>query len=88
MPELLSTLKAIYEKEHRNNRFMAAIQGIDIDNENASDSRMIEAESEAVTLEEVYSRAIKKLGGSENESEAIKHGFTPDMGLDYEVMYN
>ena len=31
--ELLATLKAIREKEHRNNKFLAAMQGIDLEEE-------------------------------------------------------
>lgn len=81
MPELLITLKGIYEKEHRINKFMAALQGVDID-----EGSKKETETAATTIEDVYARVAKRLGANENESEAIKQGFTPEMGLSYEII--
>lgn len=82
MPELLSVLNAIYEKEKRYNKFMASIQGIDLDSSENKNNQ----EEEVVTLEDVYANAMRKAGASYSESEAIRQGFTPDMGIAYEVI--
>jgi hypothetical protein len=38
--ELLATLKAIYNREDRNNRFQAALQGVDLD-EKSDDEELV-----------------------------------------------
>ena len=80
MPELFTTLKALYEKENRHNKFMASLQGIDLEKgEDKSDS------SNITTHEEIYARVARRLGASENQAGAIEHGVPTDMGMDYEV---
>lgn len=81
MPELAATLKAIYEAERRKQKFMAALQGIDID-ENSEDS---EEDSRIPTVEEIQARAVAKLTGDKSMAGAIEQGFTPDMGVIYQI---
>ena len=83
MPELIATLKAIYEKEHRHNRFMASLKGIDIDKPSSEGS----SDQSVTTHEEVYARVARRLGASESTAGAIEHGIPTDMGMGYEVVY-
>ena len=39
--ELLATLKAIYSKEDRFNKFQAALQGVDIDEQSSNDEDLV-----------------------------------------------
>jgi len=80
MPELFMTLKALYERENRHNKFMASLQGIDLEKEKA------ESQPENITThEEVYARVARRLGASESEAGAIEHGISADLGIGYEV---
>jgi len=80
MPELFTTLKALYERENRHNKFMASLQGIDLGKEEGN------SDSEKVTThEEIYARVARRLGANENDAGAIEHGIPLDMGMDYEV---
>jgi hypothetical protein len=84
MPELAATLKAIYESERRRQKFMAALQGIDIDEKNDSDTS--EQKSDRVpTIEEIQARAVARLTGNRDMAGAISQGFTPDMGVEYKI---
>lgn len=95
MPELLAVLGAIYEKEKRHNTFMAAIQGIDINkdadsgidkNEPHPDMVMpTNIDGPARTMQDIYAKVAKRLGGSDEQVGAMSMGFTPDMGTGYEV---
>jgi len=80
MPELVATLKAMYESERRRQKFMAALQGVNIDEEidEAMDNRVS-------TLEEIQARAAARLTGDQNLAGAIAQGITPDMGTNYAV---
>ena len=80
MPELFTTLKALYEKENRHNKFMASLQGIDLEKEKT------ESTSENVTThEQIYARVARRLGASESEAGAIEHNIPTDLGMGYEV---
>lgn len=83
MPELIATLNAVYKKEERTQRFMAAIQGIDLD-KTAND------QEKATTLQEIHARVQAKLTGDIEKAKAIEYGFTPDVGLSYAAygLYN
>ena len=81
MPELAATLKAIYEAERRRQKFMAALQGIDIDD----NSEEPEEESLIPSIEEIQARAVARLTGDKNMAGAIEQGLTPDMGVIYEL---
>lgn len=80
MPELLATLKAVYEKENRHNKFMAAMQGIDLDKNNKG------GDEAAVTFEEVKARAIAKITGSEEMANAARYGFDKMDGTGYSLI--
>ena len=87
MPELAATLKAMYETERRRQKFMAAIQGIDIDEqESVTDEDVTKKVERVSTVEEIQARAIARLTGDRNMAGAISQGFTPDMGVDYKIM--
>lgn len=87
MPELLAVLNAIYEKEKRNNKFMAALQGVDIEKDAPQESKKQEdsEEEKATTMNDIYARVAARLGGSPELVEMAKLGLTPDMGTGYEL---
>jgi hypothetical protein len=83
MPELAATLKAIYESERRRQKFMAALQGVDLDEKIDED---IDAEiSRIPSVEEIQARAVARLTGDRSMAGAIEQGLTPDMGVIYEI---
>lgn len=75
----MATLKAIYEREHRNNKFVAAMQGIDIDKDK-------KGEEGAVTFEEVKARAIAKVTGSQEKANAARFGIDQMDGTGYKLV--
>ena len=81
MSELIATLGAMHEKENRQNKFLAAIQGIDL-----SDNQSQASESGATTLEEVYARANKRLTGDTVASEALAQGISEAEGTGYAMI--
>lgn len=81
MPELMVTLNAQREVEHRKQKFMAAIQGIDLD-ENSSSSK----EEPEVTVEMIQARAIARLTGDTGKAALTEMGITDDFGLTYDIM--
>ena len=82
MAELMATLKAIYEREHRANKFAAAMQGVDID-ESASKT---EGEG-VVTFEEIKARAAAKVTGNQEQANAILFGFdSRENGTEYSLI--
>jgi hypothetical protein len=83
MQELIATLGAMHEKENRQNKFLAAIQGIDLSPDNSSSSTNGDAPT---SLAEINARADKRLGGSESSSFALEFGISQDEGLGYEVL--
>lgn len=80
MQELMATLKAIYEREHRQNKFTAAMQGVDIDKENKGGT------DEAVSFEEVKARAIAKMSGDQSMANSARFGFDELDGTGYSVV--
>lgn len=80
MAELMATLNAMYEREHRQNRFLAHLQGIDIDKGNKE-------EEAAVTFEEIKARAALKVTGSIEAANAERYGFKPEEnGTSYAIV--
>lgn len=83
MPELVSTLDSLRDIEFRRNKFMAAIQGIDIgDNSNDKESQ--------TTFEDIKARVFS--GGQAKNADDIvslqginaqQAGFGIGMGLEY-----
>jgi len=82
MPELTATLKAMYEAENRNNKFLAMVNGVDM--EQSSDQK--DEDERPSTFQEIQARAMAKLTGDKTQAKAIEYGFTPDMGLSYEIV--
>jgi hypothetical protein len=83
MPELTATLAAMREKEQRNNRFQAAIQGIDLD----------EGDKEEGMKKWEDMKAAAFSGGAASDSNDItslqgynaqKAGFGIGMGIDWD----
>ena len=81
MPELMTTLKAVYEKEHRQNKFVAAMQGVDID-----ENKKNEGEDRVTTFEEVKARAIGKITGDQSKANAALYGFDGLDGTNYSIV--
>lgn len=79
MPELTATLKAMYKRENRNNKFIAAMQGVNLDEDSVSS----DSEDKPSTFQEIQARAMQKLTGDKSKSKAIEYGFTPDLGVEY-----
>jgi len=82
MQELIATLGAMHDKENRQNKFLAAIQGIDL-SENSSSKTASDAPS---SLSEVNARAERRLGGDNNSAYALEFGISASDGLGYEVL--
>lgn len=83
MPELTATLKAMYSAESRKNKFMASLQGVDLDSSSSNDN----SEKQPSTLKDIQARAMARLSGdNEKASSAVKYGFTPDMGVAYDII--
>jgi hypothetical protein len=82
MPELTATLKAMYKVEGRKNKFLAAMQGVDLDAENTSS----DSTEKPSTFQEIQARAISKLTNNEDVAGAARLGITPDMGIGYAVL--
>jgi hypothetical protein len=83
MPELTATLKAMYNAESRKNKFMASLQGVSLDSSDSNNN----SEKQPSTLKDIQARAMARLSGdNEKASSAVKYGFTPDMGVDYDII--
>lgn len=76
----MATLEALRDKELRQNRFMAALQGIELNTEKE------EEEQEPVSLSQIMERVNAKIAGDDRSLAASNAGFTEDMGLGYEVV--
>lgn len=72
LPELEVILTASREKEHRYNKFMAALQGVDIDKGNQ--------ESAEAAFDRVQRRATARLSGASEEQ--LEHN---DFGIEFEI---
>jgi len=82
MPELTATLKAMYKVEGRKNKFLAAMQGVDLDADNTSS----DSTDKPSTFQDIQARAISKLTNNESVAGAAQLGLTPDMGIGYAVL--
>lgn len=82
MQELIATLGAMHDKENRQNKFLAAIQGIDL-SENSPAQSSADAPS---SLSEVTARAERRLGGSQDSAYALEFGISASDGLGYQVL--
>lgn len=80
MPELMATVSAIHESEKRRNTFMAALQGISLD-ETTEKSEV----KSLPTVEEVQARAVARITGDATLAGSIAQGFTPEMGMNYVI---
>lgn len=83
MQELIATLGAMHEKENRHNKFLAAIQGIDLTENNVE---MNVGPDAPLSLAEVTARAERRLGGSEDAAYALEFGISAEDGLGYETL--
>lgn len=85
MPELIATLEAKHKEDYEHKKFLAALQGVDLDKGNASEGQK--------KWEEIKARAFSN-GQSSNPDDvvslqghaAVQAGFGIGMGLEYEVM--
>jgi len=86
MPELTALLIAKREKEYDEKRFLAAMQGVDLDKENGASSGQKE-------WEDMKARVFSK-GGTKDSNDVVslqgfsadKVGFGIGQGLEYEVV--
>ena len=76
----MATLTAIYQREHRQMKFMAALQGVDIDQDKKTE------EGGAVTFEEVKARAIARASGNNEAANAARFGFDTLEGVGYNLV--
>ncbi len=79
MPELVKTLESVYRREERNQRFLASLQGIKLDESSSASS----GDDTPATLQEIQARATAKLTGSSEKARAVEYGFTSDLGMSY-----
>jgi hypothetical protein len=84
MPELIAVLEAKNKEDYENKRFMAAIQGVDIDKSKSSAME---------TWEKIKAKANSKGASSDPKDittlrgkNAARTGFGIGAGLDYEVI--
>ena len=84
MPELSATLKAMYEAERRRQKFMAALQGINLD-EHIDSTIDSQIEQSIPSVEDIQARAVARLTGDHNLAGAISQGLTPEMGVEYKI---
>lgn len=89
LSEATAILNAQREVSERQQRFDAAIAGIDLD-EGAKQSKKSKPDpkkEEPVTIEQVKARAMRRLGADESQAGAVEMGFNdPSLGHDYAIM--
>jgi hypothetical protein len=85
MPELVATLEAKSKSDYDDKKFLAAMQGVDLDKNSSQNNKS--------TWEEIKARAFSKGRTSDPDdilslsgSAAEKAGFGIGHGLDYEVI--
>lgn len=83
MPELSATLKAMYKVENRKNKFMAMMQGHDINDDDISTD---DSDAKPSTFLEVQARAMAKLTGNKEQAKALEMGFDPEEGTSYTMI--
>ena len=85
MPELVATLEAKHKEDYENKKFLAALQGVDLDKGSQSEGQR--------KWEEIKAKVYSK-GATDNPDDvvslqgqaAVQAGFGIGMGLEYEVM--
>lgn len=83
MPELTAILDAKREQDYIDRKFMAALQGVDIDKNNASTDEWEQLKARVFSKGKTSDpNDITSLRGNA----AVKAGFGIGMGLDYEVV--
>ena len=82
MQELIATLGAMHDKENRQNKFLAAIQGIDLSENSSSQS----GPDKPASLAEITARAERRLGGSQDSAYALEFGISASDGLGYQTI--
>jgi hypothetical protein len=88
MPELMATLSSIRELDYQEKKFLAAIQGVDLEAEAGKDRGQKEWENMKAR---VFSRGATNDGNdilALQGQNAVKAGFGIGMGLDYEDLRN
>jgi hypothetical protein len=87
MPELLATLSSLRELDYQEKKFLAAIQGIDIDADKANSGGKVKGQKE---WEDMKARVFSKGKATDSNDvlalqgqNARKSGFGIGMGLDY-----
>lgn len=87
MPELIATLEAKQKSDYEDKKFLAAMQGVDLDKTSGS------SQNKGSTWEEIKARAFSKGRTSDPDDIlslsgdiAVKAGFGIGHGLDYEVV--
>lgn len=83
MPELLATVEATHRVEKRRQRFMAALQGVDLDKDNEKEEQ---EKTRPLTVDEIKAKAMARLTGNMATAQAIAEGFTSDMGVQYKIV--
>lgn len=79
----MATLDAMYKREHRQHKFMAMLQGVDID----EGTKNGKGDDEPVTFEEVKARAALKVTGDIQTANAERYGFKPEEnGTGYQIV--
>jgi hypothetical protein len=78
----MATITAMHEREGRHNKFLAALQGVNLEGDQATDSE------DPTSLQEIYARVNAKLTGDQSILDAANAGITEDMGLGYMVVGN
>ena len=76
----------MHKTEKRKQKFMAALQGIDLDEQTETQENNEVVNNKPLTVEDIKARAVARLTGDENLAGAISEGFTPDKGLEYKIM--
>lgn len=74
LPELMLIIKKMREKDHRDKKFLAAMQGIDLDKGQNSEVQK--------RIKEVEARAAARLTGDENALEKAEYA---DMGFEFQT---
>lgn len=80
LPEIISTLEEISESDYGEKRFLAALQGVSMDDNETK-------ETEQEVMERIVATANTLLNGGNptSQDEIERHKFA-QMGLDYETM--
>ena len=73
----------MYKAEERKNKFAASLAGVDM-GESSEETKA--SGQQPSTFEEIQARALARLNGDTTSVEAIRQGFTPDLGISYAII--